>query len=84
MIRANWKSLAAILVWGTLLPVCFFWLMAAWRQMRQRREDMARRIICRLCWLEFEAENSVNTCPQCGARTAAEQPAAGRAGCVEG
>lgn len=73
MIRASWKSLAAILVWATLIPVWGFWMLAAWRRLQQQREDRARRGTCRLCWAEFEWESALETCPRCGTRTAANR-----------
>lgn len=71
MIRAGWKSLSAILVWGTLIPVWTFWVYSAWRRARYRRQDQARRSTCRLCWAEFDVEISPEACPQCGARRVA-------------
>lgn len=67
MIRAGWRSLGALLVWGMILPVIGFWVAAEWRQRREARLERERRMRCRLCRGESEREVFAGGCPFCGA-----------------
>jgi DNA-directed RNA polymerase subunit RPC12/RpoP len=68
MIRVGWKSLAAILVWGTLIPVWAFWVVSGWRRARENRVERSRFVRCRLCGADFSPADSGEACPQCGAK----------------
>jgi hypothetical protein len=67
MIRAGWKSLGAVLVWGTLLPVFCLWIAQGWKRKRQIEGEQTRKGRCRLCWSYYDGVSGAVGCPYCGA-----------------